>query len=351
LLDSMTALQDHGIGKRFRTAIGGRWALAALLGGIVAGATDPSRVARAAEPLNVAGVADAPPAVPVIERALVIHDSSKGSEHLIEELTFAAGDKPLGLLLPVPARPTVAKLTSSPFAKLAAGATAATGSGFGSSGPDRLGGAPQPSADADAAQVGRLTTSVLSADDSSALKKWLVSNKFASDPASDAWLARYAGRGFYFVALRIEPKAKKDALTTVTETLQISFASPLPFFPYTESLENLGLRQLSVWLLASNRQVPVVLGSTEGQARWLRPWHELESSQPTPKDLSGMLPKALVALLPRGTVQLQHFEDQKSSRLGYGDIVLVPETPQATPPKPSPELRRLMSVVDPEVKP
>jgi len=331
-----------------------RFGLSVVVGVFLTGVGEAPRPAQAAVTLEAAR----PTSTPMFERALVIHDAPKGLEHLVEEFTFAAGDQPLGLLLPVPARPTVSKLKSSPFAKLASASEAVTGSGFGSSTPGRVSGPPEvPPPD----QVGRVATSVIAASDSGALKKWLAKNKLAADAALDTWLASYAARGFYFVALQVEPKPQKEAFKLVTETLQISFASPLPYFPYTEPLENLGTRLLSVWLLSNARQVPVALASAGSTAQWLRPWHELDSWRPSPTEVKALLPQPLVAVLPRGPAQnttlvrypeytLQHFEDQKSSRLGYGDVVLVPEVPRE-PPQASPDLRRLMGVLDPEVKP
>lgn len=323
--------------------------------------------ANAAVTLEAAG-----PASPaVVERALVIHDPSKGLEHLIQDFTFPVSAAQVGLLLPVPARPTVSKLPSSPFPKLTAASVAAAaaaegGSGFGSSGPEGLTGArPAPGAAAthDGEQVGRLTTSVIAASDTKALKQWLAASKLKSDAATDAWLAGYAARGFYFVALRMSPTPKPDAFKTVTETLQISFSSALPYLPYAEASDDGGnYRLLSVWLLSSHRHVPVALAASEGKSQWLRPWHELDASQPSPEQLKGLLPKSLLALLPPGPEKnhglirypshmLQRFEDQKSSRRGYGDVVLVREAPQDSATPPVAELRRVMNVLDPEVKP
>ena len=143
-----------------------RLGLSALLL-LATGLARAPRSAHAAVTLEAVG----PTSAPVIERALVIHDASKGLQHLIEDFTFPAGSTQLGLLLPVPARPTVTKLGSSPFAKLATASAAAKaaqgGSGFGSSGPEGLGGgsAPAPTVDTapEASQVGRLTTSVIAA--------------------------------------------------------------------------------------------------------------------------------------------------------------------------------------------
>src|SRR6188768_3643228 len=103
----------------------------ALLGVLAICVGEAPRPAQAAAAFDAAGSASAP----VIERALVIHDASKGLEHLVEQFTFTAGDKPLFLLLPVPPRPTVSKLASAPFAQLAS--ASASGSGFGSSGPEQ----------------------------------------------------------------------------------------------------------------------------------------------------------------------------------------------------------------------
>ncbi len=305
-----------------------------------------------------------------VERALVIHDPNKGVEHLIQDFTFPVGAAQLGLLLPVPARPTVSKLASSPFPKLAAASVAAAanaegGSGFGTSGPEGLTGAqPAPiTPAADVEQVGRLTTSVIAASDTKALERWLAASKLGSNAATDAWVAGYAARGFYFVAVRMSATPKPDAFKTVTETLRISFASALPYFPYAEASDDGGnYRLLSVWLLSGHRHVPVALAAGEGKPQWLRPWHELDASRPSPEELQGLLPKSLLALLPRGPEKnhgllryssptLQHFEDQKSSRRGYGDVVLVREAPQDGPAIPVAELRRVMNVLDPEVKP
>lgn len=340
--------------------------LAALLGVLFTCVVEAPSSANAAVVLEAVG----PASSAVIERALVIHDASKSLEHLVQEFTFSASSGQVGLLLPVPARPTVSKLATSPFAKLAAAssATAAAegGSGFGSSGPEGLTSGPRPEANAAATgegeQVGRLTTSVIAASDTKALKQWLAASKLGTDAATDAWLAGYAARGFYFVAVRVTPTPKQDAFKTVTETLQISFASALPYFPYAEASQDSNLRMLSVWVLSSHRHVPVALHAGEGKPQWLRPWHERDASRPSPQELKALLPKALLALLPPGPEknaglvryrepQLQHFEDQKSARRGYGDVVLVREAPLEGGAPPVADLRRLMNVLDPEVKP
>lgn len=341
--------------------------LAALLGVLFTCVVEAPRSANAAVTLEAAG----PASSAVIERALVIHDAAKSLEHLVQEFTFSASSGQVGVLLPVPTRPTVSKLAASPFAKLAAASASAAaaaegGSGFGSSGPEGLTSGPRPEPNAAAPgegeQVGRLTTSVIAASDTKALKQWLAASKLGTDAATDAWLAGYAARGFYFVAVRVSPTAKKDAFKTVTETLQVSFASALPYFPYAEVSDDSNLRMLSVWLLSSHRHVPVALSAGEGKLQWLRPWHERDASRPSSQDLKALLPKALLALLPRGPEksaglvryrepQLQHFEDQKSARRGYGDVVMVREAPQEGGAPPVADLRRLMNVLDPEVKP
>lgn len=358
---------EQGRAERLRNRLPWRrLGLSALLGVLATSVVEAPRSARAAVTLEAVG----PTSAPLIERALVIHDAHKGLEHLIEDFTFPAGNTQLGMLLPVPARPTVTKLGSSPFAKLAAASAAAKadqgGSGFGSSGPEGLGGGSAPALTVDtapeASQVGQLTTSVIAASDTKALKQWLAASKLGTEAATDAWLAGYATRGFYFVAVRVSPTAKADAFKTVTETLQISFTTALPYFPYSESMDDSGFRLLSVWLLSSHRHVPVALGAIEGKRQWLRPWHELDATRPSAQDLKGMLPTALLALLPPGPEkdaglvryrehQLQYFEDQKSSRRDFGDVVLVREAPEESGALPTPALRKIMNVLDPEVKP
>lgn len=356
------ANREQGRAARWRAAWR-RLGVGALLGVLTTSLVEAPRRAEAAVTLEAVG----PVAPAALERALVIHDAYKGVECLVQDFTFPAGDAQLGMLLPVPARPTVSKLASSPFAKLAAASAAlapeSAGSGFGSSGPEGLTRAATPAPSApELVQVGKLTTSVIAASDTKALERWLAGSKLTTDAATVAWLKSYAARGFYFVAVRVTPAPKPGAFSTVTETLQIRFDSALPFFPYAEATTDGELRLLSVWLLSSHRHVPVSLASVDGKVRWIRPWHEVDASRPALRELQGLLPPSLLALVPPGPEknggllrypdhQLQHFEDQKSRRLDSGDVVLVRERPQETGLVPAANLRRVMNVLDPEVQP
>ena len=349
-----TQSQARGAFRRLR-----RLGLGALFGVLVTCWGESPRSARAALALDAAGSTT----TPVIERALLIHDSSKSLEHWVEELTFPASNAPFGLLMPVPSRPTVSKLVSSPFAGLRAASSVANGAEIDSSVLEQLRRAPETSwPPPDPAQLGRVTSSILPASDTKGVKAWLARNKLAVDASADGWLSRYATRGFYLVALHIAPRPSRDTFQLVTETLQISFVSPRPYFPYAEWQSEPGPRLLSVWLLSNQRQVPVALASASGTQQWVRPIRELDSWRPTPRQLEELLPRSLVALLPPGPAQnarlirygdytLQHFEDQKSTHQGLGDIVLVPEQPREEAWPASKELRRLMSVLDPKVEP
>jgi hypothetical protein len=281
-----------------------------------------------------------------VEQVLIVHDPKAEQEHFIRELVFRDAKEPFGFVVPTPSRPTVAKVERSPFVDLALhyppeprGLSLGGGGGGAARSAGGLAGV-APVTVLSQQRIGSFTAFVLAATDSGALRSWLDKNQLATTPESDAWLEHYVSLGFYYVAFRYEvPAAKAGEDKTKSETVRISFASPLPFYPYKEPDHGsadagwAGPRVLAVWLMTPERFVPVAAQTVGERVSWKRPWAEPRKHEPVKRDaLRAQLGAELGALVPApraGEVDpwtVQTFEDQKTSRRGWGDVVLVPET-------------------------
>jgi hypothetical protein len=281
-----------------------------------------------------------------VEQVLVIHDPVKEEEHFIRQLAFRNAKEPFGFIVPTPSRPTVAKVASSPFAELAKrfspeaslGLSLGLGGGGFSAGGVGKGASPRVTV-LSQERIGSFTAFVLAANDASALARWLKLNAFETTPESRAWLAHYVAVGFYFTAFRYEPDSKVPGTAVKSETVRISFATPLPFYPYREPEhpkdDASASRVLAVWFVSPQRSLPVASFADDSGDHLKRPWTE-DTTHPdtTAQDLRPVLgPLAdLLPGAPTAPLVMQTFEDQKSSRQGWGDVVLVPATTQPIDP-------------------
>jgi len=270
------------------------------------------------------------------EQTLIVYDAEKRREHFVREVVFSASREPFGFVVPTPARPEVAKVKKSPFPKLRDLFP------FRWVNPERVARIASVGADdsvevLEVTKVGRFTAFVLSASDAAGLSSWLAQNGFVRTPQADAWLAHYVRLGFFYVAMRYEPAAGDKGKTTA-ETIRISFDSPLPYYPYLEPGPRAGKvsaspRLLEIWLASTRDFVPVA--SRSGKTTdWVRPF--LDGSRYTSTKVRSTLTSSVdAALLPAGPLQLQRFADQKRSRVGFGDVIFVPGTPDGggTPPQ------------------
>lgn len=279
-----------------------------------------------------------------VEQVLVVFDRAKGKEHFVREVTFKDGNDTFGFVVPVPSKPDVASVKSRPWGKLATKFPLfpPTDDGAGTKGGGKPGGARgKPEGGGvvvhEVKEVGSFKAFVLSATDAKALSGWLEENKLETNPENDAWLAHYVKAGFFFVAFRHDPpKEKKDDAGGVTsETIRLSFATAAPYYPYREP-EHAATpdrdRVLAVWLVSNDERAPLAVEEKDGKRRWVRPWLEGSRTYPVPiaelkglsEDLEGLWPA------PRegsDTLLVQVFEDQKASRKGFGDVLLVPKKP------------------------
>jgi hypothetical protein len=296
------------------------------------------------------------------EQVLILHDPRTGTEHFVREVAFRAGSQPFGFVVPTPSRPEVAKVEKSPFGALrdAFPFRVQLGSlGFGS-GHGRLGGAAGVTV-LDVAKVGSFTAFVLSADDEKGLAAWLRDNGLVSTKEADAWLAHYVRMRFYYVAMRYDPPppdaADAGAPSIKAETIRISFASPLPYYPYLEPAHpDLGgdagatpARLLELWMVTPARVTPIAAKTTDGKTTWLRPMQEGAHADPdgARAKLEAKLPPELAGLLPPGPLVAQTFQDQKYSREGFGDVLFAPEDRAPPDAARDEKLRPLLGILDP----
>jgi hypothetical protein len=228
------------------------------------------------------------------EQVVLMHDATHGKQHFIRRVTFREAREPFGFVVPTPTRPEVSAIEHDPFQKLRSAfrfesrppAGEGIGKGFGS-GHGRLGGGVQV---LEVKELGSFTAFVLAATDERALHKWLADHRLISTKETDAWLAHYVAMGFHYVALRYNPtelkgqNKKHEASAraqpsrkpiTRTQTLRISFDTPLPYYPYFEPRTPEGvtqnLRLLELWFVSQQAVTPIALHETAGTRRWVRP--------------------------------------------------------------------------------
>ena len=88
-------------------------------------------------------------------------------------------------------------------------------------------------------------------------------------------------------------------------------------------------RVLAVWFVSPERSVPVANLADDRGGHVKRPWTEDTTHAAATAVALGPALGPLAALLPGAPTDplvVQTFEDQKSSRKGWGDVVLVPAT-------------------------
>lgn len=94
--------------------------------------------------------------------------------------------------------------------------------------------------------------------------------------------------------------------------------------------------------------VPIALRE-EGHSRaWVRPLRSGRGFAKASETLRGALESEISSLLPTGDLVVQTFQDQKTSRAGFGDVLFTPFGSEALRPRPE-ALRAILGVLDPEL--
>jgi hypothetical protein len=303
---------------------------------------------------------------------LIIHDPAAEQQHFVREVTFVAEREPFGFVVPTPARPEVAKVATSPFVALRSSfpfdpppmRSASKGAGTGAP-PDGAPGADRGVRVLEITKVGSFTAFILAATDEKALAKWLSDNQLVSTPEADRWLAHYVRMGFFYVAMRYDPateETQEGAGRTKSETVRISFATPVPYYPYFEPERpaamkaRQSLRLLELWTVTPRAITPIVARSSgDGAAakiRWLRPYREGQRFNEARARLEHALDDELEQLLPTGGLVVQTFQDQKTSRTGMDDVLFAPaERIEIDAEKKKRLLPLLVGILDPALVP
>lgn len=313
-----------------------RAASCALLAGVVTVAA----LGSAPRPADACGAFFAAKSVPAesrpslsLERVLVLFDPAKKQEHFIREVVFRGSREKFGFVVPTPSRPGVFEVKASPFDELERRYPFARSRDLeGALAPSRAGGGAPPKVTVlEVKYLGSFSAFVLQASDPDALGKWLADNGFTSSLEGDRWLAEYVKRDFYFVAFRYEPTLDADAGAggLRAQTVRISFEAPVAFYPYREPAHEVPverkLRAVELWVASPTAIVPVARTETGGKPAWVRPFREGERAAGREWLLQGVGDE-LGKLLPPGPLIVQTFQDQKTQRAGYGDVVFLPES-------------------------
>ncbi len=288
------------------------------------------------------------------ERTLIIYNQEVRREQFIREVSFRAAGEPFGFVVPAPSRPTVASI-KSPFDSLEQwysfedelGLVGSRGGGLGL--PPKSRGVTV----LEVKRVGSFNAFVLAADDEHALGDWLEKNGFTTTAESAPWLEHYVRMKFFYVAMRYSPPPGKGREGTKAETIRISFDTPVAYYPYFEPDPAPGApldqpRMLEMWFVSKTKSVPIAARSAGGETGWVRP---MQPGRTFSTNAQARLEEVFgdaFAFLPKGPIFIQTFIDQKRSRVGYGDVLFVPESP-ATPNIEA--MRSLFPVLDPSLLP
>jgi hypothetical protein len=288
------------------------------------------------------------------EKVLIIHDAVHGQQHFIREVAFRKADETFGFVVPTPTRPQVAKVEKSPFSKLRERfafkpeprATIGVGKPYG--GPS---GSWEGVEVLSVEKIGSFTAFVLAATDADALAGWLKENQLTSTPETDRWLEHYVRMGFYYVAMRYDPPARpqaEDDAGIAAETIRISFATPIPYYPYFEpehKRADAGPRLLELWYVGSDPVIPVARVGTS----WKRPLMAGKDYERKRESVEAALDDELEGLLPSGELVVQTFQDQKLDRSGYYDILFAFAEPKQLNSEQLAALEPLLGILDPSL--
>jgi len=191
------------------------------------------------------------------QRALVYFDGEE--ERLILQARYEGPAQDFAWVVPVPAVPEVAAVEpdGNPFAEL---------SGFTQKRlrpPGR--GEVQPVEVITREVVGIYDVAVLSAATPESLSAWLSANGYVFPADRAPVLQHYTDRGWYYVAMRIDPEAlttdaARQLSTGEAQPVRLRFRAAAPVYPFKITSANAGETELIIYLLAA---VPLVIADDQ----------------------------------------------------------------------------------------
>jgi hypothetical protein len=344
------------------------WFALVVLACLFAGARDSAACGLFVAPASESQLAASLPYL-AVERVLLVWDEDSQTEDFVREARFERADRRFGFVVPVPTRPEVFAVTRQPFDDLARvfpySPAPAPQSGAGGGRGEGIGGGAAPTVLVLSEQrIGSFTAFVLSATDGDGLGAWLKDNGLRAPPEAQDWLAHYVRLGFYYVAFRYEaPAAATTGMTS--ETVRIRFRTPAPYYPYLEPARSdvpVG-RGLLLWFVSQQEAEPIAWhrsrasdepGAGEPLVAWRRPWNPGASRLVSGAEVRAAIP-SLEGLVPGDDDRtpkwhVQPYRDMKPSRLGYGDVVLVPKQPLPATDEAIAARWPLLSLLDPTLE-
>jgi hypothetical protein len=192
-----------------------------------------------------------PPGKPVVnadQTVILLWDPATKTEHFIRRASFKSDADDFGFLVPSPTKPdldesgngafpVLQKLTE-PERKKVPRPSGNIGCGCSASKSSASRGAASPAPAVRVLEqklVAGFKASVLEADNTEVLVRWLKDNGYAFSPEVQAWAAPYVKDGWKITALKVAKSvdAKKNEDVTAA-ALRISFKTDRPLFPYRE---------------------------------------------------------------------------------------------------------------------
>lgn len=252
------------------------------------------------------------------EQALIVWDPDTSTQTFIRSANFEGKGRDFGFIVPTPTEPELSEVNKSLFNTLNAIMTMRLEKYRGrtkSSGRDGAGAAGPPAGVEVIKQqtVAGMKATVLRANDSEALRKWLSRNGYPADRSVLKWTEYYVRSKYYLTAFKIDRKPGLPAVRT--SAMKMVFKTPFAFYPYREPVSdqrkrgrNLSVYFLGPWIARAN-----YVGTKNG-------WE----ARRMPLDQISAVETAAVAkvakLSPRrvpNQFYMTHFYDRNEVRQGY----------------------------------
>lgn len=172
------------------------------------------------------------------QKAMIFY--SKGKEQLIISPGYSGDAKSFAWIVPVPSRPKVEILQGAPFHELARLVLPPPPVAARSSSDKAMGAKSAPSVTViERKTVGDYDVSVLAANDSQALLRWLRENRYYLPDRATKPMQSYIKEGWTFVASKIKVHDSAPGLKTGTlSPLRLTFDAPNPVYPMRLSSAN-----------------------------------------------------------------------------------------------------------------
>ena len=287
--------------------------------------------------------ADARPPSVARERVLVIYDAEQGREHIIAARRFRNALEPFAFVMPAPTQPDRSDYVEFPFARLREQLPFD---------PTRT----RQDKDDDVEHVQLSSISVLDARVGTSLSP---RDDLAAPSGIERWAERHAAMGFFYLMGRYD-SLNTDLAGSEPEYLDVgteltSFTTPMPYLAYSEppraGARGTDARLLELWYVDTKPRVPVAVHENGASRGWVRPLREGEVFRDARGRLEAILPAELQALLPEGELVLQTFQDQKSDRTGFGDILFAYTDRHDLDPQARADLAGLLGVLNSGLRP